>query len=63
VQHECFPWPRIMRLGLGELRLPPEQFWRMSLKELLAAFANDEPALNRDELTLLMQRWPDEQQD
>lgn len=36
-----FPWMRIMRLGLCELRLPPEQFWRMTLKELAAATGNE----------------------
>lgn len=36
-----FPWKRIMRLGLCELRLPPEQFWRMTLKELAAALGHE----------------------
>ncbi len=31
-----FPWNRLMRAGMGELRLPPDHFWRMTLKELAA---------------------------
>jgi uncharacterized phage protein (TIGR02216 family) len=36
-----FPWTRIMRLGLCELRLPPEQFWRMTLRELAVAAGHE----------------------
>ena len=34
-----FPGRRLTQLGLGVLRLPPEQFWRASLCEIAAAFA------------------------
>ncbi len=30
-----------MRVGLGHLRLPPESFWRMTLKELSAAWGRE----------------------
>jgi uncharacterized phage protein (TIGR02216 family) len=48
-----------MRLGLGELRLPPEQFWRMTLRELVAAFGTPDPTFNRQRMTDLMQHFPD----
>jgi uncharacterized phage protein (TIGR02216 family) len=53
-----FPWPQIMRAGLGMLRIPPEQFWRMTLKELAAALG---PQHRTDVKALreLMNRYPD----
>ena len=54
--------PRLMALGLGALRLPPDAFWSISLPELLAALGPaaglDAPA--RADLDALMQRFPDE---
>jgi uncharacterized phage protein (TIGR02216 family) len=38
-----FPWGRLMRTGLGELRLAPRDFWSMTLKELAAAAGRDMP--------------------
>ena len=32
-----FPWPQALAIGLGVLRLPPEQFWRMTPREFAAA--------------------------
>ncbi len=29
-----FPWKQAIGFGLGVLRLPPEQFWRMTPREL-----------------------------
>jgi uncharacterized phage protein (TIGR02216 family) len=29
-----FPWKQAIGFGLGQLRLPPEQFWRMTPREL-----------------------------
>lgn len=31
------PWHDIMKFGLGYLKLPPDAFWRMTLRELDAA--------------------------
>lgn len=56
---ERFPWGRVMRLGLGVLQLPPEQFWRMTLKELMAAFTWPEAAMARQRLDEMMAAWPD----
>jgi uncharacterized phage protein (TIGR02216 family) len=36
-----FPWGTLMRIGLGHLRLAPECFWRMTLKELAAAWGQE----------------------
>ncbi|HQS10239.1 MAG TPA: phage tail assembly chaperone [Xanthobacteraceae bacterium] len=58
-----FPWEEAMRAGLGLLRLPPDQFWRMTPRELaaaLSAFAPDPRAgLDRAGLAALMRRFPD----
>lgn len=58
-----FPWEAAMGAGLGLLRLPPEQFWRLTLRELsaaLAALAPPRPApLPRGRLFDLMTRFPD----
>lgn len=51
-----------MAFGLGVLRLPPEQFWRMTPRELAAALegANGRaPALTRATFNDLMTRYPD----
>lgn len=52
-----------MGLGLGLLRLPPEQFWRMTPRELAAALSihlpTTGPALPRGGLDALMARFPD----
>ncbi|WEK02776.1 MAG: phage tail assembly chaperone [Candidatus Devosia phytovorans] len=58
-----FPWEAAMRFGLGVLRLPPRDFWRMSPRELAAAWGavvGDRGApLGRRELDMLMERFPD----
>ena len=59
---EPFPWARAMAFGLGVLRLPPEQFWRMTPRELAAALdgaSGRGPALNRTDFNELMTRYPD----
>ncbi|MDO8289718.1 MAG: phage tail assembly chaperone [Parvibaculum sp.] len=59
-----FPWARAMELGLGQLRLPPDAFWRMTLRELSAAAkgagagASGE-GMTRASLSSLAQRFPD----
>jgi len=59
-----FPWGDAMRFGLGVLRLPPEAFWRMSPRELAAAWqAHAGPdrsaAPSRNDLSALMRAFPD----
>lgn len=52
-----------MGLGFGLLRLAPDQFWRMTPRELAAAFSvlvpPAGPALARADLDALMARFPD----
>lgn len=48
--------------GLGVLRLSPEQFWRMTPRELayaVEAVRGRSPPLNRDAFTEMMKRYPD----
>ncbi|MEX0955438.1 MAG: rcc01693 family protein [Rhizobiaceae bacterium] len=57
-----FPWDEAMAFGLGRLRLSPAEFWSMTPRELAAAMsAYGAPvfAPGRDELTRLMDRFPD----
>ena len=56
---EGFPWTRLMRLGLGELRLAPDQFWSMTLRELAAALPAPD-VMARDDFDRLMKRFPDD---
>lgn len=52
-----------MAFGLGELRLPPTEFWAMTPRELAAAANMRTPGAaeppTRDALQELMQRYPD----
>lgn len=58
-------WERLMALGLGTLRLPPDVFWAMTPPEFRAALtgagliAEGAGAMSRDALADLMQRYPD----
>ncbi|PWW02217.1 putative phage protein (TIGR02216 family) [Hoeflea marina] len=58
----AFPWAAILGFGLGRLRLPPTQFWALSLPEL-AALAGPPvaaPAVTgRADLARLMRQFPD----
>lgn len=60
---EGFPWSRLMELGLGTLRLPPERFWAMTLPEFAAAARSLHPPrparLARGTLDEMMHRFPD----
>jgi uncharacterized phage protein (TIGR02216 family) len=62
VSADRFPWPRIMQLGLGQLRLAPKDFWAMTLRELNAALGlgASARAMTRGDLGLLLERYPDE---
>ncbi len=65
--NEGFPWARLMELGLGSLRLPPERFWQMTLPELSAAARSLQPqrpaTLSRGTLDEMMQLHPDKEDD
>lgn len=59
-----FPWDRVLAFGFGVLRLAPEQFWRMTPRELAAAmrglFGEAEAPLDRAALDDLLRRYPDQ---
>jgi len=57
-----FPWRQAIGFGLGVLRLAPEQFWRMTPRELAYAIEGMSGAgapMTRAALTQLMARYPD----
>lgn len=62
---QAFPWDDAMMLGLSILRWSPSDFWRVTPRELIAAWEGlsggrgPEPALGRD-LRRLMAAFPDE---
>lgn len=56
---EKFPWRRVMFLGLGVLRLTPQAFWRVTLRELAAALGEGATPLARTRFAELMQEFPD----
>jgi uncharacterized phage protein (TIGR02216 family) len=62
--HHSFPWERALAVGLGVLRLSPEQFWKMTPRELAAALRGlyGEPHAPPDRATLdaLIARFPDQ---
>ena len=56
-----FPWPEMMALGLGTLRLSPRDFWAATPREIAAAFPNQRAAaLPRGVLEQLLEQFPDE---
>jgi uncharacterized phage protein (TIGR02216 family) len=58
-----FPWERALAIGLGVLRLPPEQFWSMTPREFSAAlrglYGDPVPPLDRAAFEALAARFPD----
>ncbi|BAT61222.1 hypothetical protein GJW-30_1_03779 [Variibacter gotjawalensis] len=56
-----FPWADVMAFGLGVLRLPPDAFWRMTLREIAGAagMRSGERALDRTAFDILRGRFPD----
>lgn len=54
-------WAGLMRLGLHILRLPPEQFWRLTPIELLVMLGQEacEPPITRARLAALAAAYPD----
>jgi uncharacterized phage protein (TIGR02216 family) len=58
-----FPWQQAIGFGLGVLKLPPEQFWRMTPRELayaIEAVRGRAASLDRGVFAELMKRFPDE---
>ena len=54
-------WDAALRLAVS-LRIPPEQFWRLSLREWRALAATPKaPILSRPTLDALIARFPDEE--
>ena len=57
-----FPWKQAIGFGLGVLKLSPEQFWRMTPRELayaIGAATGRGAPLDRGGLDELMKRFPD----
>jgi uncharacterized phage protein (TIGR02216 family) len=60
---EPFPWKQAIGIGLGTLPLAPEQFWRMTPRELalaIEALTGRTAPLRRATLLELMTRYPDD---
>jgi len=62
------PWQDLMRIGLGQLKLPPSQFWKMTPKELKCAIEGElktfvgngqQDPLSKSNLEKLMKKFPD----
>ncbi len=57
-----FDWPALMRLGLGQLRLTPDQFWALTPAELaLMAGLDGARMMDRNGLAELMAIYPDKE--
>ena len=58
-----FPWAQALAIGLGVLRFSPEQFWKMTPRELAAAlrglYGEQDAPLDRATLDALAARFPD----
>jgi uncharacterized phage protein (TIGR02216 family) len=57
-----FPWKEAIGFGLGVLRLSPDEFWRMTPRELayaIEAVRGRGAPLTRSALTEMMKRYPD----
>jgi uncharacterized phage protein (TIGR02216 family) len=59
-QPELFPWARLMQLGIASLGIPPTEFWRCTLRELITALGPATRPLQRQNLNEMMDEWPDE---
>lgn len=61
---KTFPWARAMEIGLGHLRLAPQDFWRLTLPELSAAaraigLGSRRETITREDLAMLSLKFPD----
>lgn len=64
---DALDWPGLMRLGLGALRLAPDDFWAMTPAELRLTLEGAgllhpgaELPMDRHRLERLMQAFPDQ---
>lgn len=57
------PWDSVIAFGLGRMRLPPDQFWALSLREFRALLPTGAAELSapfaRVTLEDLVKRYPD----
>ncbi|MEM9349731.1 MAG: rcc01693 family protein [Pseudomonadota bacterium] len=57
-------WPALCRLGMGQLRLKPTEFWALTPAELrLMAGPMVTSPLGRSALSTLMEQFPDRVKD
>jgi uncharacterized phage protein (TIGR02216 family) len=63
----AFPWAQVLAIGLGVLRLSPDQFWSMTPREFAAAlrglYGERTPPLDRASFQSLVDRFPDQPKD
>lgn len=61
----AFDWGALLRAGVREARLRPEEFWRLTPAELLIVLGREggsNPAMAHTRLEELSQQWPDRAQ-
>lgn len=58
----CLDWPALLRAGLSQLRLRPDEFWSLTPVEFLtlAGHLGAAPPTTRDTLERLSRAFPDE---
>ena len=63
MNRQPFPWTKALAIGLGQLRLSPEAFWRMTPREFAAAlrglYGDFAAPLDRAAFDALAARFPD----
>lgn len=63
-ESRAFPWADAIRVGLRDLGLAPDTFWRMTPREFaIACAAPKTPTPDRAALDALMHRFPDRAKD
>jgi len=56
-----FDWPALMRAGIGDMGLKPNEFWALSPAEflLMSGVGAGPTPMGRDGLAALLARFPD----